>query len=626
MTDVTDGVVAIRTGSDCVRLMKREVMTRLLSKMEIKWRAYEERSARSALLEIHFPERDIMRQETQDDCCSVAPGSFCAANEHKNQPKKQKRLRALRAEPPSDGVPNVDGKEMTSTKRYLTRFRGVKLGREVAQKNIKKTLTSSTQDDEGSNEQNDVPPEKKRKFFSAPLQVVWKATKCRFSSIAKIKKSWNSGFVVRRASTQSIASNPTLIRPALRGGKDHNEIVMIVPTPKLEKQTLQCEPGATHSGSGVQPQISKQILNHKAQEEKENEAATHGFTWKGQGPLAHSTPYSARHPDEDLVESRTCPGKVNCTSQRRFSSETEEQIEAQALDMYSTKSSSCFSKADDGLGGNVVSLSHEEARDMGAAIGALFPVFHKNAWEPSPVNRDVATALPRFQKKLLRAAQDPLQLIIDAGQKKFGIVTCQECSMTYSAGEADDEVAHQRHHEQQLGPLKFLGWKKERIVGVGLTPDSRIVMVLPSDEKYILSKVTEIQERVERELGHEDEQEPKAECSHFIYVAQKQVVGYLSAVPLKEAYRVVRPKGDTNSESITYNPEPVQARCGVSRVWVADSHRRKKIATRLLGCLRKNFTSGDPLEVTELAFSVPTVTGQQLAAAYSRTEEFLIYW
>lgn len=104
------------------------------------------------------------------------------------------------------------------------------------------------------------------------------------------------------------------------------------------------------------------------------------------------------------------------------------------------------------------------------------------------------------------------------------------------------------------------------------------------------------------------------------------MVGYLSAVSIKEAYRIVQRLEPGDSQGLSYDPEPVAARCGVSRIWVAESHRRNKIATRLLDCLRKHFSYGEPIGLDKLAFSVPTAVGQQLAAAYTKTEQFLIYW
>jgi hypothetical protein len=35
-----------------------------------------------------------------------------------------------------------------------------------------------------------------------------------------------------------------------------------------------------------------------------------------------------------------------------------------------------------------------------------------------------------------------------------------------------------------------------------------------------------------------------------------------------------------------FSSEPVRARCGISRVWVLQQYRRKKIATRILDCVR----------------------------------------
>lgn len=138
----------------------------------------------------------------------------------------------------------------------------------------------------------------------------------------------------------------------------------------------------------------------------------------------------------------------------------------------------------------------------------------------------------KLAKKHLKAALDPSQLIIDAGQKRFGAVTCPDCGMIYSAGDADDEALHRRHHEACCGMVKFPGWKSERKVGA--TSDGRVVLVRPTDREHKLRKVAEIRKRVERDLGEADAQENAHDQIHLIYVVQKEVVGYLAARKISE--------------------------------------------------------------------------------------------
>ncbi|XP_042654193.1 N-acetyltransferase ESCO1 isoform X2 [Tyto alba] len=91
------------------------------------------------------------------------------------------------------------------------------------------------------------------------------------------------------------------------------------------------------------------------------------------------------------------------------------------------------------------------------------------------------------------------QLIIDAGQKRFGAISCNICGMLYTASNPEDETQHLLFHNQFISAVKYVGWKKERILAE--YPDGKIIMVLPDDPKYALKKVEEIREMVDNDLG-----------------------------------------------------------------------------------------------------------------------------
>ena len=93
--------------------------------------------------------------------------------------------------------------------------------------------------------------------------------------------------------------------------------------------------------------------------------------------------------------------------------------------------------------------------------------------------------------------------------------------------------------------------------------------------------------------------------------------------------------------------EPIQAICGISRIWVSRQYRRRGIATKLLdfvrlsfasvyrdaSCgtdtlafiIRKNYIYGCCLDRSAIAFSQPTGDGKALATIYTGTSEFLAY-
>ncbi|XP_039238797.1 N-acetyltransferase ESCO2-like, partial [Pipra filicauda] len=93
----------------------------------------------------------------------------------------------------------------------------------------------------------------------------------------------------------------------------------------------------------------------------------------------------------------------------------------------------------------------------------------------------------RKAKELCRGSRD--QMIIDAGQKHFGAIVCKSCGMIYSAASPEDEAQHIQHHERLLEGLRYVGWKKERVVAEFW--DGKIVLILPTDPKYAVRKVHE---------------------------------------------------------------------------------------------------------------------------------------
>ncbi|XP_065114742.1 uncharacterized protein esco1 [Paramisgurnus dabryanus] len=229
----------------------------------------------------------------------------------------------------------------------------------------------------------------------------------------------------------------------------------------------------------------------------------------------------------------------------------------------------------------------------------------------------------------------PAQSSNDAGQKAFGAVTCNICGMLYSPSSPEDESQHLLFHNQFISAVKYVGWKKERILGE--YPDGKIILVLPDDPKYALKKVEEIREMVDNDLGfHQAETKVPSQTKTFLFISNdKKVGGCLIAEHIQEGYRVIEesvPEG-SEGEKVMYErqrawccstvPEP--ALCGISRIWVFSMMRRRGIASRMIECLRNNFIYGSHLSKDEIAFSDPTPDGKLFATHYCGTSRFLVY-
>ncbi|NXM75993.1 ESCO1 acetyltransferase, partial [Serilophus lunatus] len=228
------------------------------------------------------------------------------------------------------------------------------------------------------------------------------------------------------------------------------------------------------------------------------------------------------------------------------------------------------------------------------------------------------------------------QLITDGGQKRFGAISCNICGMLYTVSNPEDETQHLLFHNQFISAVKYVGWKKERILAE--YPDGKIIMVLPDDPKYALKKVEEIREMVDNDLGFQ--QAPLmcySRTKTLLFISNdKKVIGCLIAEHIQWGYRVIEekvPEVSSENEKVIFerqkawccstSPEP--AICGISRIWVFSMMRRRKIASRMIECLRSNFIYGSYLSKEEIAFSDPTPDGKLFATQYCGTGQFLVY-
>ncbi|XP_030625768.1 N-acetyltransferase ESCO1 [Chanos chanos] len=242
------------------------------------------------------------------------------------------------------------------------------------------------------------------------------------------------------------------------------------------------------------------------------------------------------------------------------------------------------------------------------------------------------------QKEVKNSVKAPSQegpQTMDVRQKPFGAVTCSVCGMLYSPASPEDESQHLLFHNQFISAVKYVGWKKERILGE--YPDGKIILVLPDDPKYALKKVEEIREMVDNDLGFQQvETKVPSQTKTFLFISNdKKVAGCLIAEHIQEGYRVIEEPVPEVSEGekvmferqrawcCSTTPEP--ALCGISRIWVFSMMRRRGIASRMIECLRNNFIYGSYLSKDEIAFSDPTPDGKLFATHYCGTSQFLVY-
>ncbi|KAG2467739.1 N-acetyltransferase ESCO2 [Polypterus senegalus] len=227
------------------------------------------------------------------------------------------------------------------------------------------------------------------------------------------------------------------------------------------------------------------------------------------------------------------------------------------------------------------------------------------------------------------------QLVIDAGQKNFGATMCSSCGMVYTTGSTEDELQHTQYHQSILDRIKFVGWKKERVVAQYW--DGKIIQVLPDDPKYAVKKADEIRTLADEELGFKQATLscPSKSMTYLFVSNEKTIIGCLVAEQIRQAFRVLNQPADANGSKANdiqeplrawcCSTKPVNAICGISRIWVFGLMRRKGIATRMVNTLRNTFIYGCQLSTEEIAFSDPTPDGKLFATKYCETPEFLVY-
>ncbi|RXM32198.1 N-acetyltransferase ESCO2 [Acipenser ruthenus] len=227
------------------------------------------------------------------------------------------------------------------------------------------------------------------------------------------------------------------------------------------------------------------------------------------------------------------------------------------------------------------------------------------------------------------------QLIIDAGQKHFGAIVCKSCGMIYTAGSTEDEFQHTQYHQSLLDKIKFVEWKKERVVAEYW--DGKIILVLPDDPKYAVKKADEVRQLADNELGFKQVSLscPSRSKTYLFVNSEKKIVGCLVAEQIKLAFRVldepVEQEELKKHELLEHHrawccsTKPENAICGISRIWVFSLMRRKGIGRRMVDAVRNTFMYGCHLTKEEIAFTDPTPDGKLFASNYCETPAFLVY-
>eukprot|EP00088_Acartia_fossae_P065328 TRINITY_DN8055_c0_g2_i1.p1 TRINITY_DN8055_c0_g2~~TRINITY_DN8055_c0_g2_i1.p1 ORF type:complete len:769 (-),score=169.71 TRINITY_DN8055_c0_g2_i1:433-2739(-) len=250
----------------------------------------------------------------------------------------------------------------------------------------------------------------------------------------------------------------------------------------------------------------------------------------------------------------------------------------------------------------------------------LFPIFYKETAQSD-------TFSPTSDKQKGRrtyVCKDPRQLVLDVGQER-GPTQCLTCGAIYNKGNPEDESSHEKAHNQVNEKLKYLGWRKEKKCMDDL--DGKVVQVQPGDLKFMWKKVDDVLSVVDKDLGFAEPGKIRnpGESKVYMYICDKKVAGFVLAESIQNGYRIIPKESDEPSNTYTCSVNPEPARVGISRIWVLHDYRHRRIATKLVDCVRSFFILGQAIKKEELAFSDPTVNGISFASHYTQTQDFLVY-
>ncbi|KAN0016225.1 hypothetical protein ACTFIU_006187 [Dictyostelium citrinum] len=243
------------------------------------------------------------------------------------------------------------------------------------------------------------------------------------------------------------------------------------------------------------------------------------------------------------------------------------------------------------------------------------------------------------------------QTVIDAGQRNVGQMVCSKCKMLYSYGSKEDEAAHQSFCNGNVQQQKVIikNWQSMKIVNT--FPNGQSIIVVTKDNisnnSALASKINLLKEIINIELGYassssssvnkvknndvvvvvdqkeniDDDKDDDNEEKLFLYLdSNGRVLGCLIAERVEKGYKI-----ESSSPIIQCSKVPTKILCGINRIWVLPSSRKRGIASKLMESLASNMYYCYHLKKHEIATTQPSTTGLLFFNNYFKTNQFLLY-
>lgn len=187
--------------------------------------------------------------------------------------------------------------------------------------------------------------------------------------------------------------------------------------------------------------------------------------------------------------------------------------------------------------------------------------------------------------------------------------------MSYLKNVQTDIKLHQKYHQRLVNGIPFTNVASAATRLEARTPTEFVLKVNPKRPGEV-SKALELLQIVNQALNAPDDNDfwldqTGENGSAFVYIKDKTAVGIVTIIKEHNG------KWYSIDDGRIVSNRDIPVLCGISRIFVASSQRRRGIAIRLLDCVRKHMIYGAEIPKSKLAWSQPSFSGGKLAAVYN---------
>ncbi|KIM32354.1 hypothetical protein M408DRAFT_326951 [Serendipita vermifera MAFF 305830] len=243
----------------------------------------------------------------------------------------------------------------------------------------------------------------------------------------------------------------------------------------------------------------------------------------------------------------------------------------------------------------------------------------------------------------IQTSKTPLRQLTLAVSSKSSMVSCNQCSLSYTRGAPEDEALHRSHcssvlkgsewsREDERDALKANACTVSSQVELVSGQSGRIISIRASVGGRLGTKIETVMSTMNRALSSPPlTSETLAASKVYLFLlapsksTRERIVGCVIAQNIKTAMKIV--EGCTTTKGLMHvdkgvycDPTPLPTSVGISRIFVARDCRRLGIAQTLLDGVARTFLHGCPLdpEKGQIAFSQPTGDGQKLMESWGK--------